>query len=610
MMPHSISTSSFKRNGRFLLLCLTLCLLILAGCQENAPDNIPADGTPESSSPLDVITQIVRQTRVVTPTATPTNKQDPIELDIGYVGTFPIIDPQTAVDQNGINLVENLFVGLTNFNHVTSEVEPELAKSWSASEDGRVWTFNLRDDIFWLQILGTEPQNPQILRPVVAADVVTAVHRTCQKETNTPDAFILFLIIGCEQVYNLDEVTPADLAAIGVKAIDDTTLEFNLTKPAGYFLTLTTLPLVTAVPGELIEEFEEEWTLPENLATSGPFMLTSGNLSETRTVLKKNPGWPLPKGGNADFVNIYFFEDEESITELWESKNLDIGPLPTDMVEDFLLTSPTKARLVTGQTVFYLGYNFNSGIFGDPKVRRAFSAAIDREALAEALYGGRAVEMRHLAPPGVIGAPGIDEVGMGYDPDFARLQLVESGYASCRLMPPIRFMTSSLDLSLLQAELVRDMWVKELDCSEDQIVIEQVQFGTLLANTRAGIGETRPDLWELGWSSFYPDQHNWVTELLHCTESENRSERECNNIDELMRQAGQSINPDERLALYRRIENLLFSDSGETPMSPLYVRGQYLMEHNWVDYTPAHFGGEHYDTYVLDATLKKLERSR
>lgn len=604
------SLLQLKQNGRFPLLLLAVFLLFLAGCQDNEPEEINLDDTPESSSPLDVITNIVRQTRIVTPTATPSDTRDPVELDIGYVGSFPSIDPQTAVSQNGINLVENLFVGLTNFNHVTSEVEPELAKGWSVSEDGRVWTFTLRDDIYWLQIPETGAPNPQILRPVVAADVVTAVHRTCQSETEAPDGFILFLITGCEQVYNLDEVNPADLEAIGVKAIDTNTLQFNLNKPAGYFLTITTLPLLTPVPGDLIEEFEEEWTLPENLATSGPFMLTSGNLSETRTVLKKNPGWPLPKGGNADIVNIYFFNDETSITELWQSKNLDIGPLPTDMVEDFLLNTPTKARLVTGQTVFYLGYNFNSGIFGDPKVRRAFSAAIDREALAEALYGGRAHELRHLAPPGVIGAPGIDEVGMGYDPDFARLQLVESGYASCQLMPPIRFMVSSLDLSLLQAELIRDMWVKELDCSEDQIIIDQVQFGTLLANTQAGVGENRPDIWELGWSSFYPDEHNWVTELLHCSESENRSERECNNIDELMRQAGQSTRPEERVALYRRIENLLFSDSGETPMSPLYVRGRYLMEHNWVDYTPAHFGGEHYDTYVIDPILKKLERSR
>ena len=599
-----------KRNGRFLLLSLTIILLLLAGCQDDEPEETTISGTPESSSPLDVITQIVRQTRVVTPTATPSVSRDPIELDIGYVGSFPIIDPQTAVSQNGLNLVENLFVGLTNFNHAENIVEPELAKSWAASEDGKTWIFNLRDDIFWQKIPESGSNKPEKLRPVVAGDVVTAVHRVCQSETNTPDAFILFLIVGCEQVYNLDEVNPADLEAIGVKALDDTTLQFTLTKPAGYFLTLTTIPLLSPVPGEIIEEQAEEWTLPENLATSGPFLLTSGNLSDTRTVLKKNPEWPLPKGGNADIVNIYFFEDETSITKLWESKNLDIGPLPTDMVEDFLLASPTKARLVTGQTVFYLGYNFDSGIFRDPKVRRAFSAAIDRDALAEALYGGRAYKMRHLTPPGVIGTLPIDDVGIDYDPDLARLLLVESGYASCQLMPPFRFMVSSLDLSLLQAELIRDMWIKELDCVEEQIIIEQVQFGTLLANTRADAGENRPDIWELGWSSFYPDQHNWVTELLHCTDSENRTRRECNNIDDLMRQAGQSTNPEERIALYRRIENLLFSDEGETPMSPLYVRGRYLMEHNWVKYVPAHFGGEQYDTYVLDATLKKLERSR
>ncbi|MFO7682405.1 MAG: ABC transporter substrate-binding protein [Chloroflexota bacterium] len=586
-------------------------LLFLSGCQENNNESATlASGTPEAAGPLDVITQIVRQTRVVTPTATPGSSRDPVELDLGYTGGFPNIDPQTAVDQNSLNLVENIFAGLTNFNHNSNQVEPELAKGWTASEGGRVWTFDLRDDIFWVQPAAIRGRNPEILRPVVAADVVTAVQRVCQAKTGAPDAFILYLIVGCEQLHSLADPQPADLNAIGVKALNDTTLQFTLTKPAGYFLTMTTLPMFTPVPGELIEEHEEEWTDPENLYTSGPFLLTSGALSSTRTVLAKNPGWPLPKGGNADLVNIYFLDDNDSVNELWQSKNLDIGPLASDQVEDFLTNSPTKARLVTGHTVFYISFNLNSGIFGDPNIRQAFSAAIDRQALVEELYNGRALAMRHLAPPGVVGAPPIEEVGLSYNPEFARQKLLESGFASCRLMPNITFMVSSLDLSLLQAELLRDMWVKELDCSEEQIIIEQVQFGALLAKTRANSGENRPDIWELGWSSYYPDENNWVTHLLHCTESENRSERTCNQIDELMRQAGQSTEVEERLALYRRIENLLFSDTGEVPMAPLYVRGAYRMEHNWVFYTPAHFGGEQYDTYIIDAILKKLERSR
>jgi len=599
-----------RLSGSFVLLMIS-ALLFLAGCQENNSESATlASGTPEAAGPLDVITQIVRQTRVVTPTATPGSSRDPVELDLGYTGGFPNIDPQTAVNQNGLNLIENIFIGLTNFNHATDQVEPELAKGWSASENGRVWTFDLRDDIYWTRPSVTAGGRPEILRPVTAGDVVTAVQRVCQANTGTPDAFILYLIVGCEQLHALPEVQPADLNAIGVKALDDTTVQFTLTKPAGYFLTMTTLPLFTPVPGELIEEYEEEWTDPENLYTSGPFMLTSGALSDTRTVLSKNPGWPLLKGGNADLVNIYFLEDNDSVNELWQSKNLDIGPLASDQVEDFLTDSPTKARLVTDHTVFYISFNLNSGIFGDPNIRQAFSAAIDRETLAEELYNGRALAMQHLAPPGVVGAPPIDQVGLAYNPDFARQKLLESGFASCRLLPNITFMVSSLDLSLLQAELLREMWVKELDCAEEQIIIEQVQFGTLLAKTRANSSELRPDLWELGWSSYYPDEDNWVTQLLHCTESENRSERPCGEIDELMRQAGQSTVVEERQALYRRIENLLFSDTGEIPMAPLYVRGNYRMEHAWVSYTPAHFGGEQYDTYVIDATLKKLERSR
>ncbi len=599
-----------KENGRYLILLLLIPIFFISGCQEAQPGDKPIETTPESSSPLDIITQIVRETRIITPTATPAESQLPVELDIGYVGAFPVIDPQKTASQNGVNLVENLFIGLTNFNHKSNSVEPEFAKSWTVNENSTVWTFKLRDDIFWLRLSEDGDQTPEIVRPVTAADVVTAVHRACQSDTKATDAFILFLISGCQQVFELAEVSEADLGAIGVKAPDDTTVIFTLNKPAGYFLTITTLPLFYPVPAEHIKEYGRDWTMPENLITSGPYQLTSGNLSETRTVLQKNPGWPLPKGGNANIVNIYFFEDERSVVDLWQSKNLDVAPLPTDYVPSFLEDFPTKARLVTGQTVFYLGFNYESGLFQTPQIRRAFSAAIDRQALAEALYDNRAYEMHHLAPPGVVGAPEIDEVGMGFDPDLARLLLVESGFASCQLMPPFRFMVSSLDLSLLQAELIRDMWIKELNCSEEQIIIEQVQFGTLLANTRAEADATRPDIWELGWSSFYPDQHNWVTELLHCTESENRSKRSCNDIDELMRQASQSTDTDERVALYRRIENQLFSDTGETPLVPLYVRGSYFMEHNWVDFVPAHFGGEQYDTYVINATLKELERSR
>jgi ABC-type transport system substrate-binding protein len=101
-----------------------------------------------------------------------------------------------------------------------------------------------------------------------------------------------------------------------------------------------------------------------------------------------------------------------------------------------------------------------------------------------------------------------------------------------------------------------------------------------------------------------------VTELLHCTDSENRSKRPCSNLDELMRQASHSTDNSERIELYRQVENGLFSEGGEAPIAPLYVRGRYVMQQSWVSFTAAHFGGEQYDRYLLDSELKRLERSR
>jgi len=177
-------------------------------------------------------------------------------------------------------------------------------------------------------------------------------------------------------------------------------------------------------------------------------------------------------------------------------------------------------------------------------------------------------------------------------------------------MPDIRFMVSSSDLSLLQAELIVQMWVKELGCAESQFQIEQVQFGTLLANTRSDAGAARPDIWELAWASYYPDAHNWLGDLIHCQESENREIRPCAEVDTLIQQAATTVDVAERQKIYRQIENMLFGDEGVFPLVPLYVRGNVILVQNWLAYPPARFGGEQYDSYEIDMDRKELERSR
>lgn len=567
-------------------------------------------------------------TRILEPTPTPTviptpasEGSSPVVLDISFVReSIPNIDPQATNDPDGIDLIENLFVGLTRYNHATNQVDPALAREWEVSGNGRIWTFHLRDDIFWVQPSEQTVDGFVIsegVRPVVASDMVFAIQRACARETDTPDAFVLFLIDGCEQVHQQANATPADLENIGVQALNDTTLQIRLNRPAAHFLTITSLWFMRPLPRELfeVEEGEEavdtdDWQTAVQegapLLTSGPFMPLNPNF----TTLQRNTLWPIPFQGNTQIVKINYVNTDDIALGLWEAKSLDV----IDATNADLTNAPNatleQIQVVNQQTLLYLNFNFQSGVFREPTVRRAFSAAIDREALVEEVYGGDVVAMRHLIPPGVFGALPVDQVGLGYSPDLARIQMAASGFGSCRLMPDIRFMVSSSDLSLLQAELIIQMWVEELGCSENQFQIEQVQFGTLLANTRADAGAERPDVWELAWASYYPDAHNWMGDLIHCQGSENREGRPCSEVDALIQQAATTVDAAEREKIYRQIENMLFGDEGIFPLVPLYVRGELILVQNWLTFPPARFGGEQYDSYEIIVDRKELERSR
>lgn len=620
---------NLRRRRAVLLapLVLLFVLSLLTSCQPTEPEMVVVTEVVHLGEEQIIITRLVELLPTATPTVPPpVTEPEPVALDIAYEGSLPDLDPQHARGKASLDLAESLFAGLTNFNHETQQVEPELAASWRISGDGRTWTFILRDDIFWLKPLDAAVESeqagePELIRPVDAHDVVYAFQRACTNENAVPDAFLLFAIEGCEALYNVIEPTEADLDQLAVSAIDDQTVQVKLIEPASDFLTLTSLPQFRPVPRELVEEYGDEWRdvvgeisdgwqTPENILVNGPFLPGSAPFTDSELVLYQNSSWPLSSDGNVDLINILFELDEMEMYETWQDRRLDTSQLPAGERESFFESSPDKAVLITNQTVFYLGFNFDSLVFQEAEVRRAFSAAVDRSSLIDSMLDGRALGLRHFTPPGVFGAPPVDEVGVGYSPDFALLQMDQSSIRSCKLLPPVTMLVSTADLSLLQAELIRDMWKSELDCDEQLIQVEQVEFGNLLANTTPAAAAGRPDMWELAWPAYYPDAQNFLTDLLHCTAGENRQNRPCSEVDRLMQQARNEPDPEERVDLYRQVENSFFTEDGSFPLIPLYVRGDYILVQSWLNFPPALSGGEQFDTYMVDQELKRLERSR
>lgn len=614
---------------------LAVVLLLGTSCRQNgdaAVDISAAVDTTTTPQPTpgrvqNIVTRLVEQITFVTSTPDPlapsTEETTPVVLDISLTGELPDLDPGLAERQSQLELTQNLFVGLTNYDPDTNTIEPELASTWALGADGTTWTFNLRDDIYWVRPRGPGPGRDGLwgatqVRPVTADDVVYAVQRQCSREANTPVAFSLFIIRGCEAVFTTLEPTEAQIKAIGIESLDPTTLQIHLTKPAGYFLTLTSMPFFQPVPADMVAENGNEWLdaigeystgwqTPDNLVTSGPYLPVSNQFTSQYVVLHRNPLWPLERPGNVDVVNITFL-DEQDAFEMWQERLLDIAPLPPDESEAFKQRSAIKVKTIPDQVLFYLGFNFDSGVFREAEVRRAFSAAIDRQVLLDELYDGRGLAMRHASVPGMVAAIPFEELGVGYSPDFARQQIAASSFRSCRLLPEITFLVSSADLSLLQAEIIRNMWVEELECVKENIHIQQVQFGGLLAGTQQDATD-RPDLWELAWAPTFPDAKNLITDLLHCDESENRQNRPCSEADSLLDQAGTMVDPVERMSRYRQAESQFFNETGSFPIAPLYVRAREIVVHDWINFSPVAFGGQQWDRIMLDASLKELERS-
>ena len=559
------------RNCLVALILVPLCLA-LASCRSTENAGAGDAGAPASTGDVPgIVTRIVERITIVTRTPDPVvlteEARQPVVLDISLEGELQDLDPGMADLPSQHDLSQNLFAGLTNFNPDTHVVEPELATSWTVSEDGQTWTFNLRDDIFWVKAGGKRPGSAELwsttpVRRVTAEDIVYAIQRHCNREAQSPTAYSLFIIEGCKDVFS--SLDPAEVSPdlIGIEAIDSSTLSVRLTRPAGYFLTLTSMPFFQPVPRDLVEELGYEWLdpigeystgwqTPDNLITSGPYFPVPNEFTSQRVVLHRNPLWPLTQTGNVDIININYLEDDMDSFELWQDRALDIAPLPITEREAFIERSPEKVRSIPEPVFFYIGFDFGSQVFREPEVRRAFSAAIDRQRLVDELYDGRAIVMRHVTIPGFVGAIPVNEVGVGYSPDYARQQMAASTFRSCALLPEVTFLVSSADLSLRQAELLRNMWIEELNCLKESIHIEQAQFGELLARTRQD-SSGRPDMWELAWAPTFPDTQNILGSLIHCQEGENRQNRECSEADDRLRQAAITMDPSERTELYRQ----------------------------------------------------------
>lgn len=543
-------------------------------------------------------------------------QDDLVVLDLAATSEISSLDPAVLSDSVSIGPVENLFHGLTDVDPISAQVTPELATSWETSEDGTVWTFNLRDDVMWMRY-DPASDTAEAVRPVVAQDFVYGMKRACDPRLGGYYGTIAAQVIaGCQDVNGAPDSDVTDELVFGdttkVSAPDDTTVVVELQFAAGYFFSMTPMWMLRPTPQETIDEFGDEWTAPGNIVTNGPFFVKE-NTRGVRRVFVRNTehNADLEYGGNIDVINFTVIEDGGTIFALYQDAQLDATGVPAAELQN-ILNDPAYAEQlyqVFDLAVFYFGFAHDKEPFDNVNARRAFSAIIDRNVFVEQVQQGRGVPMLHFTPPGMAHAPPINEVGIGFDPAYAQEQIAEAGYPNCEGFPNINVVTYSSAGSW--AEFWASAAEEHLGCSPDLITVESLEFSVLLQVTAPDAPtQDRANAWTAGWGPDYGDANNWVGDVLAC-DSYNSFLRPCTEIDDLIEAAGRSSDPAERDALYLEIEDAFFGAEGEFPIAPIYMRAGYSLRQTWYTGpfdTDGLYGGAHWTTLNVDMDAKNAAR--
>jgi oligopeptide transport system substrate-binding protein len=453
----------------------------------------------------------------------------------------PSLDWSLATDHVSFNVISNLMVGLTEFDKELKPA-PVIANAWKLHDGGKRIVFQLRDDVRW--------SDGQKVR---AQDFEYSWKRLLDPGTASEYAYILFDIVNAQEFH---EGKIAEAAEVGVRALDDFTLEVRLRHPASYFLAITTFEVTFPQRRDVIERFAARWTDPGNIVTNGPYLLASWK-HENEIELSANPGFFRGKPA-IEKVRMFMVNEKTTALAMYEQGQLDfVDNHSIPIFEKERLSKQRGFKRVPQLRGYYYGFRTDRAPFHDPRVRQAFMMALDRSVFPSILQGGQ-IPASSWIPPGMLAHN--RKIGLPFNPVEARRLLREAGYPEGKGFPQVVLAYNTEEDHKLVAEAAQGMWqrnlgvVVKLENQEWKVYLKQLQSNP-------------PALFRLGWGADYPDPDNF-TKLFTSNSGNNHTRWKNKKYDQLLEQAARELDGKKRAEIYDAAQKILCES--ELPIMPLF----------------------------------------
>ncbi|BCP54687.1 hypothetical protein K32_33040 [Kaistia sp. 32K] len=307
----------------------------------------------------------------------------------GLVRAPETLDPQKAATFNETPILYDLFEGLVTLDAGGRPI-PGAAENWTISPDGRVYTFTLRPDARW--------SNGDVVK---ASDFVASFRRLFTPATGATETGPLLVI----QNANAVQQGSAKPETLGVAAPDATTLEITLERPVPTFLLRLALPVALPVNVATIKKLGADFGSTGKIVSNGAYRLAAIDKKDGY-ILVKNARFRDAKAMPIDSVVYKPFESPADCVEAFRAKTvLSCPDVPTETLQDLRGEFGAALRLAPYPGTYYYAFNTTKKPFDNIVVRRALSMAIDRPALASAVWSGAMIPTETLVPAELSGIP-------------------------------------------------------------------------------------------------------------------------------------------------------------------------------------------------------------